>query len=177
MNEVSLARIDALIIDGVVDLLQAHGVGVTTAGFCNDDIDDPFAASIGFSSEHLRGVLVLILERPLAVRSLPNFKQGTVPDNTIIADWTGELANQLLGRLKNGLHSYGLDISLGTPTVFAGRGLSHFAHKSPVYRCLAFKNEYRCLAAFQADYSPGFELEEKAKDDGSALAEGEVLFF
>jgi hypothetical protein len=70
-----------------------------------------------------------------------------------------------------------LDIALGTPTVFAGQGLSHFSHQSPIFRCLAFENSARCLVEFQADYSPDFELEEKATDDGSALAEGEVLFF
>lgn len=177
MNEVSLSIIDSLINETVVELLQAHGVHLSATGYCIDDVPEPFAATIGFTSEHLRGILVLILDRSLALSSLPAFKREAPADDKLVADWTGELANQLLGRLKNGLHDYGLDIALGTPTVFAGQGMNHFSHKSPIFRCLSFEKNARCLVEFQADYSPGFELQKQVNTAGDALAEGEVMFF
>jgi len=41
----------------------------------------------------------------------------------ILQDWGGELANQLLGRLKSRLLAHGVTILLGTPTTVSGLDL------------------------------------------------------
>jgi chemotaxis protein CheX len=133
-------------------------------------------ATIGFTSDNLRGLLVLTLERSLAVQSLPpNLREGT-PGDEIVADWTGELSNQMLGRLKNRFRSVGIDISLSTPIVFMGKEMRHFINDSPIKRMLSF-SEGRILVEIQANYDRDFELPEEIEAPEPSQPEGEALFF
>lgn len=143
------------------------------AVFDESQIEDPFASSIGFTSDILPGALVLIASRSVVESSLPaNLKMSTL-DDEILADWTGELSNQLLGRLKSRFCAAGVDITLSTPTVFAGKDLHHFACQSDLLRRLFFKDGGALLVEFQADFDSDFEIGEGE----AAPAEGGEAFF
>ena len=82
------------------------------------------AAAIGFAGPSLNGTLAVAFRRPLLDRLSP---LTGMPQELAHGDWIGELSNQLLGRLKNKLVPYGLDIRLGTPAVVEGRELRLYA--------------------------------------------------
>jgi CheY-specific phosphatase CheX len=139
-------------------------------------MENPLTATIGFTSINLRGLLVLTVERALAAQSLPpNLRQGQ-PGDEIVADWTGELSNQLLGRLKSRFRPAGIDISLSTPIVFMGKEMRHFSNATPIQRML-FLSEGRILVEIQANYDRDFELIEEGENPEPSQPEGEALFF
>lgn len=177
MKPESLARLDFFLASAAKDLLASHGVILEEAGFRAEGIEEPYASTIGFTAQGHRGVLVLTASRSLAVQSLPpSLRAGEVPE-ALIADWTGELSNQILGRIKNHFHDAGIEIALSTPTVFAGKELRHLALASPITRTILLKGEGSLLVEFQADFDEGFEIPEGGAGAGEAPAEGEVLFF
>jgi CheY-specific phosphatase CheX len=177
MNAESLSRIDGFLSSAIAELFASHGLSLKENEYRGQGIDVPFASTIGFTSSQLIGVLVLTLGRDLAERSLPaSLRKGIVSDE-IIADWTGELSNQALGRLKNRFYAVGVEIALSTPTVFAGKQLRHFSQPSVIYRSIMFEGEGSLLAEFQADCPDGLEIGEAATAVEETPPEGEVMFF
>jgi CheY-specific phosphatase CheX len=177
MNPESLARIDTFLVQSAMELFASHGVRISEAKTSGEAIEEPFASTIGFTASSMVGVLVLTMGRDLAGGSLPANLRSASPTTELLADWAGELSNQMLGRLKNRFHSVGVEISLSTPTVFAGRDLKHFAHPSPLYRSLHFGGAGRLLVEFQADYERDFEIGEAVAKADEGPPEGEVMFF
>jgi CheY-specific phosphatase CheX len=176
MNPESLQRIDGFLSSSTQELFKAHGIAVAPSSLKRADVESPLTATIGFTSEDLRGLLVLTLGRSLAARSLPpNLREGE-PGDEIMADWTGELSNQLLGRLKNRFHAAGIDISLSTPIVFMGKEMRHFTNASPIRRTLFFA-EGSVLVEFQANFDQDFEIPEENENLEQSQPEGEALFF
>lgn len=177
MNAESLSRIDGFLSSAVIELFSSHGLKLAEIGYRGQGVDVPFASTIGFTSPKLIGVLVLTASRALVERSLPaSLRRGT-PSDEIIADWTGELSNQALGRLKNRFYAVGIEIALSTPTVFAGKELRHFSQPSTLYRSLLFEGEGSLLAEFQADCESSLEIGEVEPGKEESPPEGEALFF
>jgi chemotaxis protein CheX len=115
--------LSATLLDSARDMLSADGRSWEVAGDADPAAAQRamFVASIGLSGPGaLRGSLVLI--------AAPEFFGSVYPpeiatrqlSNEKVADWASELANQLLGRIKNRLSSRGLDFSLSIPTVVRG---------------------------------------------------------
>lgn len=88
-------------------------------------------ASIGLAGPCFRGALVL-RAAPAFFRAVypPELRKSALTTSEVF-DWAGEMANQLLGRMKNRLARLGLDFHLSTPTVVMGDrlrlGLGRFA--------------------------------------------------
>jgi CheY-specific phosphatase CheX len=177
MNAESLSRIDGFLSSSIKDLFASHGLKLTEVEYRGQGIDVPFASTIGFTSPRLVGVLVITASRDLAERSLPEGLRKAKHTDEMIADWTGELSNQALGRLKNRLYAVGIEIALSTPTVFAGKELRHFFQPSATYRSLMFEGDGTLFAEFQANCEDGFEIGEEMEIDEAAPPEGEALFF
>lgn len=177
MNAESLARIDEFLKAAILDLFASHGLKLKETEYRGQGIDVPFAATIGFTSAELVGVLVLTASREAAERSLPDSLRRGNPTDGIVADWTGELSNQALGRLKSRLFSAGIEIALSTPTVFAGKELRHFFQASAIYRSVMFEGDGSVLVELQANCDQRLEIGEIREDEGKAPPEGEALFF
>lgn len=174
INEVSISRIDAFLASTVREVFASYGLQLEEAELDENLIEDPFASSIGFTSVLLPGALVLVASRSVVESSLPaNLKTSTI-DDEILADWTGELSNQLLGRLKSRFCAAGVDITLSTPTVFAGKDLHHFACQSDLLRRLFFKGGGALLVEFQANFDSDFEIGEGEEESAEG---GEAFFF
>jgi CheY-specific phosphatase CheX len=176
MTQESLQRIDSYLESSTQDLFKSQGMEVTQDPRRKAEAENPLAATIGFTSENLRGFLMLTLDRDLALRSLPpNLREGSASEE-ILADWTGELSNQLLGRLKGRLCPAGIEISLSTPIVFTGKEMHRFPNTAPIQRTLFFA-EGRILVELQASYARDFEIAEESERSEPSQSEGEVLFF
>ena len=73
---------------------------------------------IGFTGRHIAGTLVVgATKEPI---------EASQPPNSTSRDWVAELANQLLGGVKNRVLSHGIEFYAVPPTVVSG------AHLAPV---------------------------------------------
>jgi len=176
MNQESLQRIDGFLESSLIELFASHGASLKTSPDRGGGIDEPIAATIGFTSTNMHGVLVLTASRELAAGTLPKNLQSGAPGDEIVADWTGELSNQMLGRLKNRFHAAGIDITLSTPIVFVGKEMRHYSKESPIQRSLYFA-EGRIMVEFHADYEKDLEISSEASAASAAPPEGDILFF
>jgi CheY-specific phosphatase CheX len=176
MTQQTLQRIDSYIESSTRELFKSQGMEIEPDPRRKAEAENPLAATIGFTSANLRGFLILSLDRDLASRSLPANLRGLAANEEILADWTGELSNQLLGRLKSRFCPAGIEISLSTPIVFTGKEMHRFPNTAPIQRTFFFA-EGRLIVEIQACYDKDFEIEETSERSEPSQSEGEVLFF
>jgi len=84
---------------------------------------------VEFSGPRVRGRLVLISNFGVFAQTRPPaiatpLSEGAARDWMVIRDWSGELANRLLGRVKNRLLSHDVDFQVSPPVSLSGRGLA-----------------------------------------------------
>jgi hypothetical protein len=107
-----------------LELLRCYGgtdaIEIDPAGETGPD-ELVLAAAVGFAGPSLNGTLAVAVPRRLLDALYPLHNDKGVP--VAHGDWIGELGNQLLGRVKNKLVVYGVDMRLGTPAVVEGRDL------------------------------------------------------
>jgi hypothetical protein len=104
--------------DAAVSLFQAYAVSVEPAGF---DVyrKNPrltLLSVVGFAGRELSGSLVLGSTTEPLLQSNPSHAPHR--------DWIGELANQLLGRVKNKIARQGIEIYAVPPAVVSGDHLA-----------------------------------------------------
>ena len=103
---------------------QGRPLDVAGEDVPHSEISGAIIASIGLSGPRgLRGALVLV-GLPACFRSLYPAELTADPRSDAMADWASEMANQLLGRIKNLLSRHGTDFSMGIPTLVRGDRLS-----------------------------------------------------
>lgn len=123
---------------------------------------------IGFAHSNLRGALAITSSQAL----LDETAQGACPK-----DWIGELANQLLGRLKNKLLSYDVVLQMSTPIAMSGYALSIAGDPASV-EDIYFSTPYGPLHLhLDLELSVGFVLERVSSVADEMMDEGELLFF
>jgi hypothetical protein len=116
------AILDQLLRDCCVELMADYGLPATLAAPAafNDPAVDVAIAAIDFSGRDLRGTIGLrmtssvVLETYRAAVGVP--VQEASPEAN---DWTCELVNQLIGRLKNKLRLYNVSFNVNTPRLLA----------------------------------------------------------
>jgi len=107
---------DQLVTSAASELFAARGIGVRPAA--GADVSIEYAATIGFASDGMRGVIGLGMSPGTLQRmTTQDQPKGTTYNGE---DWLAESANQLLGRLKNKLLRYGVVLSIALPTVLQG---------------------------------------------------------
>jgi hypothetical protein len=128
-------------------------------------------AMIGFSSPVLSGALLIAVPNEILEHTLP------APDSSL-ADWGGELANQLLGRLKNLLLKYEVAINLSLPVVVTGGNFSLPAKTRPLTRYFSFVSEHgRMFVRMEMELRSDAELVRQRKAAETNMDEGELLLF
>jgi hypothetical protein len=126
---------------------------------------------IGFSSHSLSGSLLMALPREVVRRTLP------APDASL-ADWSGELANQLLGRLKNQLLKYQVVINLSLPVVVSGEALQLPASTRQITRYYTFSSAFGTMfIRLDMEMSPTLQFVRSDAEHAASMDEGELLLF
>ena len=109
--------IDDLVRTATCELFSAYGTKLETAtevGAASQSV-----AIIGFSGGAIRGALGIAIAHDVAAAAFESAGgDSKVPG--AVDDFIGELANQLLGRLKNKLLGYGTELHLAIPMVLSG---------------------------------------------------------
>ena len=132
-----------------------------------------FAGIIGFTGEKIRGTIILATVAEVLQATRPTAAETDSEQ----ADWAGELANQLLGRIKNKLLAHGLVIQLSTPTSVTGESL-RLALSSDAR---SSRLEYRLgvgpvAVTWATELEDGFTLQLQPKEEQGAR-EGEMHLF
>lgn len=117
----SAASIDTIVQSSTVELMQSYGICVAPRGrvpHSGYDRSHDTVGIIGFEGPRTSGRLTICV--PPAVYAGPT----TGPtQGTTLAEWTQELANQLMGRIKNRLAQFQIPLRTHIPLVLSGAAL------------------------------------------------------
>jgi hypothetical protein len=160
------SQIDDIVNQCCLELFSHYEMEISSIATAPADLNLMFCGVIGFAGDDLRGSLLLACSRePLAAAG----------DNPrAIRDWLAELANQLLGRIKNRLITLGATIYCSTPIVLRGDHLAPFGNQpSPQL----FKTNGGVASVwFEAEARPDLILAQDP-DHSATVHEGETLMF
>ena len=160
--------IEEMTASSCADLFAAYDVTLTQVTQANwGHSNEPLVSAImGFVSAEVRGTCLLACEQG-AIRQ-------SCPPGGRIRDWIGELANQLVGRLKVKLLGHNIEIGLTTPIVLQGiqlQPLPKSALEPAVFSCTGGT----VLVWVEAEVAAGFSLPpQRAPDAGES---GDLMFF
>lgn len=159
LNETIPAGAQAILKDSGADMVpmngQVHYDMVAVIGFSGEG----FGGSLGFAAEHV------------FVKNV--FGES---DTRLSDSWLGEIANLLLGRLKNALLTYGVEYRLAIPMVLHGLQLRVRADEGKLTQ-FQFKSE----AGHACVWVDSNWMMDKALSEVDAAqhsrAEGEIMLF
>jgi len=125
---------------------------------------------MGFGGKQMRGALVLATTREALEQTNPgNFGSQR--------DWVCELANQLVGRVKNRLLLLGVEILLATPAGLSGENLCPTPAKLRSPQIFAAARGFACVW-IDCEFADGFELPAVPPAGIEApVAEGDTVMF
>lgn len=168
----AVSVIDGLVQDVTRALFDSYSVKLDLDGSPVAKILESvqMISTIGFSSATLSGSLLLAIPTRVLERTVP-----TADAN--LADWSGELANQLLGRLKNQLLNFEVAINLALPVVVSGGEFRLPTRTRRLTRHFSFVCDFgRMFIRTEMELAPSIEL---VRQTGTTVGvdEGELLFF
>ncbi len=164
--------IDDLVFDCCRDLFAAYKLDVHPRDRSDFPATEELAVCgvMGFGGKLMRGALVLAATSEPLERTNP---EGYGSQR----DWVCELANQLMGRVKNRLLPLGVEILLATPAGLSGENLSPAPRKLRAPQVFAAANGF-VVVWIDCEYAEGFELHTTPSSNfEAALPEGETLLF
>jgi CheY-specific phosphatase CheX len=152
--------------DACTELMAAYGLGLTR-------IDEPwtesenevFSGVMGFVGDTVRGSCLLAAPETAVLAAAPHSAKAR--------DWVGELANQLVGRVKTKLLAHGVTIALTTPVVLRGVRLSPLPRTHAKPR-LFDSPAGRVLVWVEVEVTSAFEL---GSERLLRVCEGDLLVF
>ena len=160
--------IQNLTSEACLSLFSDYSLPLQAAEQNDQPLDLLFCSVIGFSSEQMRGTLVLATTREPLGRTTP--VQGGE-----LREWIAELSNQLLGRVKRQLVDRGVELAISTPIVLRGERL----HPMPSGEAapLKFVCDGGCVCVWMdAVLVPGLDLSQvQASEPG--MGEGDAMLF
>src|SRR3954462_12147328 len=110
--------LDQLLRDCCLELMADYGLPETlaTPTPASDGATDVSTAAIDFGGRDLRGTIGLRMTNSIVLETYRAAVGAPIDaGSTDASDWTCELVNQLIGRLKNKLRSYNVSFNVNTP--------------------------------------------------------------
>ena len=178
MDEDPKNQLRASLEDTVAEFFRDYGVECSTVSEPPPSLAAPELGSIvGFRGEQVRGGLAFVAPVDLVAATLPVAPDATRLESQL-RDWSGEMANQLVGRLKNKLSARSLDFEVGMPASF-GSAKIRFAPQPSAQgtSCACYVTKTGARVYLDCSY---LEIVPRAGDETdsfSPLGEGEVLLF
>lgn len=162
--------IETTVSEACIGLFEDYSLPLlrTTTGPLDGDSELLYCGVVGFSGEQMRGSLLLATSREPLGRTSPT-------TDASFREWIAELANQLLGRIKNKLIPRGVTLHLSTPIVLRGH------HLAPIPRAELVPFVFRCEGGyvcvwFDAEVAQGIDLTVVTESEG-LISEGESMLF
>ncbi|MGB1699174.1 MAG: chemotaxis protein CheX [Nannocystaceae bacterium] len=144
---------------------------------------ETWAGVVGFTANEIRGSLVINMNEPMVVNSLPEAIRTRMrehPDDAnfhrTLNDWCGEIANQIVGRAKNRISEYGPLLTLSSPISLRASGMVWGASTSThEFRQLLEQGEGQILSIASVTIERDHEVEPISAN--AAATEGEMMMF
>jgi CheY-specific phosphatase CheX len=181
MNEEDRATLAALVVELCRQTLAPGGEPFEVVIVDPAPAVDPestVVASVGLADPDMKGALAVVAPLSFLRATYPIQESAATANNEDLADWAGELTNQLLGRLKNRLAPFGLNFSIGSPVVIKGAHLRIRFKNGPIcVGCkLKVRNE-RVDVFLEAARASGGVLLVSCPGAVSSSSEGDALLF
>ena len=77
-------------------------------------------ATLGFTGNLVKGTLLIVGRTDSLRTTHPMTAMGADVTDNDLSDWGGEISNQVLGRFKNAMLPYGIDLKMSVPSVVRG---------------------------------------------------------
>lgn len=170
---------ETMVSDACTELFSGCGVELAYEGTTTDvDQAYTYAGVLGFGAVGIKGNASLFFDPVLLRASHP--VRGSVPSGDeeveALRDWTSELANQFVGRLKNKLVRYGVEVNLGIPTAVSGFQF-RLTQPGADTRRFQFRWEGSVMTiALSVKLGSEIVLHERADADAAA-SEGDMILF
>lgn len=125
MDEQPQHLVRDLLTSAVAEFFQSHGLecsAVQDTGEASTSALTELGSIIGFRGKTIRGGLAFVAPIDLIAELLPVPKDREHGD-VQLRDWSAEIANQLVGRLKNKLSARSVNFDIGTAVCFTGKSI------------------------------------------------------
>ena len=134
---------------------------------------------IGLAGDLITGSLAITCKEDLLMKTHPNIAMGMPVGQEDLTDWLGEIANQMLGRIKNLVLEYGVSFSLSAPTVVKGQSINvQEQGKKAVTRQFFSADGHPVVLTLVAIINPNFNFDTAVKvSTGTKATEGDSLLF
>ena len=164
-----------LLRDCCVELMADYGLPATLATLTTQDpTADVSVAAVDFSGRDLRGTIGLRMTSSVVLETYRTAVGASVQQGTAEAnDWTCELVNQLIGRLKNKLRSYNVSFNVNTPRLLASFPVAELEH---ALRSRFVSDRGTFAGYLDVMIAPGFVLVD-APPEVPLVDEGDLVFF
>jgi hypothetical protein len=172
--------LDQLLRDSCLELMTDYGLPAALASprpGGSGSSDPPIAlsvAAIDFSGRDVRGTIGLRMTTSVVSETYRvALGRPLEPDSMAAADWTCELVNQLIGRLKNKLRTYNVSFNVNTPRLLPTFPVAELER--------AMRNRFVSDSGSFAGYldvmiAPGFALVDSPAEV-PLLEEGDLVLF
>ncbi|MEY4549673.1 MAG: hypothetical protein RL685_5868 [Pseudomonadota bacterium] len=114
----SYDTLGAVLRDACLELMTEYGLSAILQTSRGPEPLAPNAASatVDFQGPDLRGTIGLTMTPSVVAKTYrAAIGESVLPDSPAGVDWTCELVNQLIGRVKNKLRSYQVSFNVSTP--------------------------------------------------------------
>lgn len=162
-----------IVQSSAVELFQGFGIAIApipSFKILPDGLEQLLSAAASFSSVALTGSLALFV--PQGIHAAARYPAQRPIDPR---DWTKELCNQLLGRIKNRLHGCDINLSTGLPSNLTGTLLERHRSPSPpeaLFGFRALRGEVTVTLTGQIDY-----LRIRYTGRNCVAKEGDIILF
>jgi hypothetical protein len=140
-------------------------------------------AILAFSGAAVRGTLALAATFQFLASCRPRdmrrrtFSSTSAGDWLYIRDWSKELANQLLGRIKRHLVARGLTFDIGTPSALTGDAASTYIRRQTVEAIRFVSGPAPVTVWLDVDMTPHASTTLATKAADALPKEGDVILF
>lgn len=162
----------------VAEFFQSHGLACSSVEESSDDVPSStvvLGSIIGFRGKAIRGGLAFVAPLELISEMLPVPKDSERADLQL-RDWSAEIANQLVGRLKNKLSQRSVDFDVGTAVCFTGKSIRLVFLPDAEGLSLSFRSGTTSVRV-HLDCTMATEIADGNVEDLRIVPEGDVLLF
>jgi len=172
----TLAAFDAAMSEATITVFGSYGLALEAIDHSGEP-EHELACCIGFTSADIQGSFLMTSTKTVVVSAWPEEIAVPSASDVSIADWFGELSNQVFGRTRSALNPRGFQVSQGTPALIYGISLRRSRRQTTLARELTFVSPSGDLLRVYLDavFAKPFEL--SATPDDGHLSPGEVSLF
>jgi len=159
-----------LLFTSTLGLFKAYGVQRAEDPAGAKETASTLAAVVGFTGAAISGAVVLVVDSALLRSSTP------IPETTE-RDWLAELSNQLLGRLKNRLLAYEVEVAALTPTVLGSVRIVPNGPRNQRQGITMAAEGKRATVWIDYQVKDAQRLDKLARGDAEVGREGDLVLF